>query len=190
MIEQVPEFLKGFLLGLPVWGILGWLLSRTLGPFVDELGISLKKWVFASLVVDEYATYVGYTEIEKVLSKLHTERGHKRFDFKNNHNINLTIKRFNTKQLQGIAKTWIQHAHIGNYSESNIFFAGMELLVAHLTKEDIDLIVSKHSENDQAIVWPFLETIESIRPELLSASTLSYLRTEQEKYEAKLAKPH
>jgi hypothetical protein len=186
MSEQIPEFLKGFLLGLPIWGIAGWFLSRIFSPLADELGNHIKKWTLGRFNRDEYSTYVTYTKLEHALANLHKEQGYSRFEFKNNHSVNLIIKKFNPKQLRDVAKTWIQHGHIWSYAESDIFFAGMEILIPYMTKEDIDTIVIKHRENNQANVWPFLEIVEQAQPGLLSANSLNYLREEQRKYEAKL----
>ncbi len=187
MIEQIPQFVKGFLVGLPIWGVLGWFINRILGPSVDELGIRIKKWTLGQFSRDEYSTYVAYTKLERTLSELHKSQGHSRFSYKNNHDVNLIIKKYNAKQLRDITRTWIEHGHIWSYAEGDIFFAGMELLMQYLTKENLDEVVRKHKENNQANVWPFLEKVEEERPELLSASILSYLRDEQRKYEAKRA---
>ncbi len=186
MLDQIPEFLKGFLVGLPVLGVVGWLLSRTLSPLVDELGNFIKKWVLGQFNRDEYSTYVTYTKLERALSDLHKEQGYDRFEFKHNHNVNLILKKLKTKELRDIAEVWIQHGHIRSYAESDIFFAGMELLILQVTKEQVNTIISKHSQNNQASVWPFLEIVEQTRPELLSVEALNYLREEQKKHKAKL----
>ena len=191
-MEQIPQFLKGFLLGLPIWGVLGWLISRALGPSVDELGFRLKGWFLSRFSTNEYSTYVAYTELERLISALHTEQGYDRFTeqktYLDNHAINFVTKHYGTKQLRDIAETWIQHGRIWSYAASDIFFAGMELLLPQLTKENVQEIFNKHHANNQASLWPFLETVEEKRPELLSATVLRYLRDKQQEYEVKLSK--
>ena len=183
MIDQIPPILKGFLLGLPVWGVLGWFVRRTLGPSVDELGLRLKGWFLVRCSRDEYSIYVAYTELEKLISKLHNKQEYNRFAaqklYLNNHDINLEIKCYSVKQLQNIANTWIQNGRIWNYESSDIFFSGMELLLQQLTKENIQEIFDKHRENDQANLWPFLEMVEEKRAGLLSANVLRYLQDKQ-----------
>lgn len=191
IIENFSQYLIGFLIGIPVWGILGWVLSRIFGPSADELGAKLKGWIFVQFSHNEYLSYVAFTKLEKLLSDLH-KNGHNRFNdnkpYLHGHEINLEIKRHTAKQLQDIASVWIRHGRIWSYAASDIFFAGMELLLQNLSKENIQEIFEKHRENNQASVCPFLEIVEKQRPSLLSAEVLRYLRDEQQKYEERIAK--
>ena len=193
MIDQIPPFIKGFLLGIPVWGLAGWLLSRLLGPSVDELGIKIKSWVFTRFSHDEYSSYVAFVRLEKQLAALHAG-GHNHFNtskpYLNNHEVLLELKKHSARQIRDIALIWIRHGHIWSYAESDIFFAGMELLLDELTKQHVQEIFDKHQDNNQAALWPFLEIVEAKNPSLLSAEILAYLRDKQEKWSAKTMKKH
>ena|SRR3989338_186464 len=183
MLYQVPQFIKGFLLGLPIWGILGWFANRLLVPIFDELGVRLKSWIMARFNKDEYSIYVAYSNLHKLIAELHTTKGHNFFNtqkpYLDNHEINLEVKSKISGQLRNIASMWIHQARISSYEESDIFFAGMEFLLSYLTQSNVEDIFNKHKDNPQANLWPFLEIVERERSDLLTADILQYLRDKQ-----------
>lgn len=191
MIHQIPQFAKGFFLGLPVWGLAGWFLNRLFGPSVNELGAKLKGWVFTRFSHDEYASYTAFTRLEKRLSVLHAD-GHNRFStnkpYLNDHEIILELKKYSAKQLRDIVSIWIRYGRVWSYAASDIFFAGMELLFETLTKQHIQEIFQKHKDNNQASLWPFLELVEAKKSLLLSAEALQYLRDEQQEWSTRMQK--
>lgn len=176
---------------LPIGAILGWLANRLFAPTFDELGVRLKGWIIALVSRDEYSIYVAYSNLYKLISELH-KQGHNYFSAQKpylyNHEINLEVKSKTGAQLRNIASMWIRQAHISSYGESDIFFAGMELLLSSLTKDSVQEMFIKHKENDQAVLWPFLELVEKQRSALLSEEVAEYLHNKQAEWKNKWEK--
>ena len=181
----MTDTLITFLATLPIGAVLGWFANRLLAPTFDELGSRIKAWAMAHFSKDEYSTYVAYSNLHKLIAELH-KQGHNYFSaqkqYLHDHNINLEIKSKTGGQLRNITTMWVRQSNIGSYAESDIFFAGMEVLLPHLTKENIADIYTKNHENSQANLWVFLETVEKVRPDLLTADTLQYLRERQKEW--------
>lgn len=179
-------FIK-FLFALPIGGFLIWLAKKVFSPTFEELGNRLKSWIFTVFGGDEHSTYVSYSNIHKSISELHTKNGHnlfyKRKPYLNDHSINLEIKSKTKVQLSKIATLWIKQLPIDSYDESNIFFAGLELLLPNLTKEHIQEIYEKHCDNDQANLWVFLENVEKQRQGLITSDILKYVHKKRDEYE-------
>lgn len=176
---------------LPVGVILGWLANRLFAPTFDELGTRLKGWIMARFSKDEYETYVAYSNLHKLISELH-KQGHTYFNaqkpYLHNHEINLEIKSKTSGQLRNTANMWVRQAHIGSYAASDIFFAGLELLLSYLTKDNVQDIFNKYHDDQQANPVRFLEIVEKERPYLLTADISQYLRDKQKEWSDILAK--
>lgn len=165
---------------------LGWFGRRLFGPTVDELGVHLKSFLISIFKHNEYSIYLSYSHLHELITKLHKESGYSCFSsqkpYLHDHIINLEIQRKTNKELRGIVATWIDQTHIGSYAESDIFFAGLELLMQQLTTKNLLSTLKKYENSSQAIFWPFLEKVEKKRPDLLTAELLNYLRREQKKH--------
>ncbi len=170
--------------------ILGWIAARLLGPTFDNFGIAIRE-KFKSRKNTEYDVYEAYSMLEKRITELHAGR-HNRFNeskpYLYNHAINKEVKSFSQKKLNLILKTWIDHARIGSYANSDVFFAGMELLLKYFKDEDIKTLFNKHKDNNQANLWVFFELVETQRPEILSSEILSWLRIKQNDWNKKIIK--
>ena len=186
------EQLSTWLVAVPVGAILGWFANRLLAPTFDELGARLKGWIMARFSKSEYETYVAYSNLHKLILELHTEKGHNSFNarkpFLDNHKINLEIKDKTSTQLCNVAAMWVRQTRVWSYAESDIYFAGLELLLPSLTKDDLQYVFNKYHDDSQASLWPFLEVVEARRSELLAANILQYLRDRQKEWSDILAR--
>jgi|SRR3989344_158775 len=180
-----------FFIALPVGAILGWFANRLLAPTFDELGAQLKGWIMSRFSKDEYATYVAYSNLYKLISALHTQ-GHNSFNkhkpYLDNHEINLEIKSKTAGQLRAITNMWVRQARVWSYAASDIFFAGLELLLPYLTKDDLQDVFARYNDDSQANILPFLEIVETRCPNLLTVDILQYLRDEQKKWSEMVAR--
>src|SRR3989344_2481004 len=124
------ELLTAWIIAVPMGAIIGWFANRLFAPTFDELGARLKSWVMARFSKDEYATYVAYSNLHKLISELH-KNGHNAFSknkpYLDSHEINLETKSKTSGQLRAITTMWVRQGRIGSYAESDIYFAGLEL---------------------------------------------------------------
>ena len=174
-----------------VMAALGWFLKGLFGPSVDHFGNSLKEY-FQNRNKDEYYAYKLYQSLEEKIVELHSKHGHNYFHENEPHlsnsAINEVVLKSDKKLLQKAVKQWIKYGKIRSFAQSDIFFAGMELLKEYIKIEDVRNIYDSHRTNGQTNVWPFLEKIESYKPKLLDAEMLDYLKHEQEKWKEKQLK--
>lgn len=174
--------------GFPLGAIIGWMLNKLLGPVADDLGLwvrdSLRGWKNS-----EYENFQAYSELKTVLEHNHKARGHDRFNSSKTYLYDPEIKKVMLKysrwKKRAIAQAWIKHDVIGSYAAADLFFAGMELLLPSLTKDEIQSIYTKYKDSTQATPWPFFEQVETQRPELFTGEVLQYLRKEQAKWAEK-----
>jgi hypothetical protein len=181
------EKLSAWIIALPIGAILGWAGKKALGPSVDAFGAWLSDGL-SSLVNREKIAHSAYPELEELISKNHQDRGHRIFSERKTYLRDRKITSFLVAHgsfvRQAIKNVWIEEARIDSYDESDIFFAGMELLFDTLRKKDLKKMFEKFKDNDQASLWPFLEFVEQKKPKLLSAEVIDYLRVHQREWEA------
>jgi type VI protein secretion system component VasK len=77
--------------------------------------------------------------------------------------------------LHGITREWINIIPIRNYDDSDIYFAGLELLTPQLSKKLVKRLYQLHQKNNQAALFSFLEELQKKNPKILNKAILSYL---------------
>lgn len=173
-------------LGLPLAAILGWILARLLGPTADALGARLLDWL--SSVVNRKGIADGeYLKFEEFIRTNHVTNGHRNFSERKTYLRDLQIASFLSSHSffvrRAIKDAWIEASQIGSYNESDIFFAGMELLLNVLNKKDIQKLYEKYKNNGQASLWSFFELVEGQKPNLLSEEARRYLNQKRDEWE-------
>lgn len=179
-----------WIISLPIGAVLGWFGNRILGPSVDELGAALRGR-FLILMNRQSVGINAYRELETLVRENHAVNGHRRFSERKTYLGGSLIRSYILKHkrlLPLIRDAWIEEAEILNYDGSDVFFAGMEILLPKLRKKDVRKFFEKFKENDQAAMWPFLELLEERRPKLLSLEEVTYLRKKQLEWEGWMKK--
>lgn len=173
---------------LPLAALLGWFGKKLFGPTVDAIG---------SAILDLISTFVNkkrtakkvYLELEELIKKNHTANGHKAFyerkTYLRDRQIISSLSNYGSMMRRVIKSAWVAESRIDSYNESDVFFAAMELFLEELNKKDIKLIFGKYKDNDQAVLWPFLENIEERKPKILSTEVIGYLRQKQKEWKEK-----
>ncbi len=177
------ENISTWFVALPIGACLGWVADRLLGPTADAFGAGLLN-VFSRWWNKKSEAITDYHKLEDLVRKNHMSNGHGRFNeqktYMHDREINLTLLKYGSFIRRAIKEAWIESATINNYDESDIFFAGMNLLFPQLGKSDISTIYEKFKDNNQASLRWWLEQMEERKPKFLSLDVLKYLRTEQE----------
>lgn len=191
MKEQLYLWLTD--IGIPFWLIgliilffiiLGWLARKLLSPTLDVLAGKLLNYLSLLINIKNTAGKI-YLELKDLIQTDHIANRHNRFNtqktYLQNSQIILLLSSHGTLMRRAVKNIWIELSQIGSYSESDIFFAGMELFFKELGKKDIQKIFNKFKNNNQAALWPFLELIETEKPNILFIEAKNYLNLKKEK---------
>lgn len=184
MIEQ----LSTWLIAVPVGAILGWIGTKLFSPTFDALGNTLLDKLTQFFKRDQIA-HAEYLELERLLMENHGTNTHNVFrqrkTYLRDKQIADFFRKHGTFMRHAIKNSWIEEFDIHSYNQSDVFFAGLELLFDQLKKDDIQKIYQKHKDNDQVSMWPFFEFIDGKKPKLLSTEVVEYLRAKQEEWAAR-----
>lgn len=184
MTELLPPW-SSWVIALPIGAFLGWIGNKLFAPTFEALGTALLDRL-TQFAKREQIARSAYLELERLIRENHSINGHNPFSSRKTYFRDRDIDAFFAKHgsfmRRAIKRVWIDESDINTYAESDIFFAGMELLIMELGKKDLQKIFEKNRNNDQAGLWPFLEVIEEKKSKLLSSEMISYLREQQRKW--------
>jgi hypothetical protein len=165
--------------------VTGFLIRPLVEPVLQECGQRLKNWVFHHLDI-ETESLRAYKYLRQKISKDHSTQGYRKFtsakSYTNNEDIQMLLSTQSKKSLRLMVDHYIEFFEIGSFSENDQFFAGLELLKASITTEQLDRIFHKTNKNSQATyLWVFLEQFDTT---MLSDDAKTYLTKKQAEYEA------
>ena len=170
---------------------LGWFANRLFGPSVDALGSGLLNWLSSFLNRKDIARK-AYLKLEGLVRGNHVSNGHNRFrdrkTYLHDQQIISFLSSHGSLVRRAIKNVWIEESEIDSYTESDVFFAGMEILINYLSKKDIRKMYDKFRDNDQTPLWPFFEKIEEKKPHLLPSDIVDYLRAKQKEWDTIISK--
>lgn len=156
-----------------------WVFKALLTPSLERLGQKLPDWVY-SLAHRKKSAEGKYLELKKLIEyDKHRIGGYnKNFSegksYLSDEKITKALHNYGYFLKRNIKNIFIEKFEINSYDQRDIFFAAMELFFKYLTKDDIEKIYQKHKNNNQAIIWPFLQGVEKQKPKLLSLEQKEY----------------
>lgn len=178
------EDLKTWVIALPVGAALGWFAKSLLGPTVAALGEGLHI-TLSQFWNKKNKAISAYQKIEDLVRDNHKVNGYNRFcenkTYLKDRAIQSELAKYGKHMLCIIKKEWIDNAGINSYDESDIFFAGMDLLFPQIKKSDITKIYLKFKDNNQAAPGLWLGQVKECKPKLLTPEVLKYVNAEQDK---------
>lgn len=168
--------------------LLGWFCKRLFGPTVDAMGSVVLDQM--SLIVNKkHIAKKAYLNLKEIMEKNHTENGYTAFcerkTYLRDQKIEFFFSTYGSMMRRAIKNVWIRESRIDSYSESDVFFAGMKLLLKEINKKDIQLVFEMYKDSNQAALWPFLEFIDERKPKILSVEVVNFLRLKQEEWKKK-----
>lgn len=185
----MKEQIWTWIVALPLGAAMGWAASKLFGPTMDALGVALQEQL-SHWANRKRVAHAAYQELETLVSTNHTTNGHNRFYERKTYLRDPAISAFMLKHgsfmRRSIKNAWIEGAIIDSYNESDVFFAGMDLLFPELRKKDVQAIFEKFHNNNQAGgLFRFLEKVEEQKPRFLSTDALEHLRALQKMWSDK-----